>query len=233
MRRSIMNVLANAKAQLSGYAALLNYRFMNLCVKAEAPALLSVTVEVGNKKLDIEKTAMARITPGRPDQFEIYPLDHSLIFPISRGIVKAHPEFKIEEKSVGGSEAEEDKYLLVTMPVVNKDRRDALKNGVSALSDECKVNMDVAYSKYLGQVVSKLVGAPAGEIDEAKEELQNLYDEHSKLCKAYRADKEKEIDEAYQRYTTERSEAAARQQETDAAHGRGKGLSMRMMREDE
>ena len=232
MRRSVMNVLADAKAQLSGYAALLNYRFMNLCVKAEAPALLSVTVEVGNNSLDLEKTAMARNAPGRDDQFEIYPLDHSLFFAISKGIKKAHPEFQLEEKSIEGSEDEEDKFILATMPVVNKDRRDALMNGVSALSDECKVNMDVAYSKYLGQIMTKLVGAPPQEIDEAKDEMQSLYDEHSKLCKEYREEKEKEIEEAYQRYTTEQSEADAKQQENDAAHGRDKALSMRMMREE-
>ena len=232
MRRSVMNVLADAKAQLSGYAALLNYRFMNLCVKAEAPALLSVTVEVGNNSLDLEKTAMARNAPGRDDQFEIYPLDHSLFFAISKGIKKAHPEFQLEEKSIEGSEDEEDKFILATMPVVNKDRRDALMNGVSALSDECKVNMDVAYSKYLGQIMTKLVGAPPQEIDEAKDEMQSLYDEHSKLCKEYREEKEKEIEEAYQRYTTEQSEADAKQQENDASHGRDKALSMRMMREE-
>ena len=227
-----MNVLADAKAQLSGYAALLNYRFMNLCVKAEAPALLSVTVEVGHNSLDFEKTAMARNAPGRDDQFEIYPLDHSLFFAVSKGIMKVHPEFLLEEKSIEGSEDEDDKFILATMPVVNKDRRDALMNGVSVLSDECKANMDVAYSKYLGQIMTKLVGAPPQEIDEAKDEMQSLYDEHSKLCKEYREEKEKEIEEAYQRYTTKQSEADAMQQEKDAAYGRDKALSMRMIREE-
>lgn len=232
MRRSVMNLLGEAKTQMSGYVALLNYRYLNLCVKAEPAALLSVTVDADGEMLDIEKTAKARNAPNREDQFEIYPLDSNLLFPLSKGLKTAHPEFEIEIMSIDGSDDEEDKYLLVTMPVVNKERRDALMNAVSALSDECKVKVDGVFHQYMAQVVDKLVGAPADEIDEAKNELDQLHDDHNKLLKEYREDKGKEIEDAYQRYLTEQQQKDIRNKEEADARGEDKRTSMRLLADD-
>ena len=49
---------------LSGYTALLNLRLMNLCVKAEAAALLAVEVPFKGEKKRIEDVAKVAIPTG-------------------------------------------------------------------------------------------------------------------------------------------------------------------------
>ena len=48
MKKAIEVVISEMDGKLSGYCALLNYRYMNLCVKAEPVALLSVELEDEN-----------------------------------------------------------------------------------------------------------------------------------------------------------------------------------------
>ena len=44
MRKSIKIFLGEVDTKLTGYASLLNYRYMNLCIAAEPMALLSITI---------------------------------------------------------------------------------------------------------------------------------------------------------------------------------------------
>ena len=50
MRNSIKILLGELDAKLTGHAGLLNYRYMNLCIKAEPAALLSLTVSRSFRK---------------------------------------------------------------------------------------------------------------------------------------------------------------------------------------
>ena len=66
-------------------------------------------------------------------------------------------------------------------------------------------------------------------MDEAKESLQKVNDTYSELIKGFREEKEKEIEEAYQRYLTEKTAEEQNRKEEEAAHGTDKGLSMQML----
>ena len=150
MRRSIETLIDEMKTKMSGYVVLLQYRYMNLCVKAEAAALLSITVidEEGEEK-DLEAVASAAL--GNEYQFEIYPNDKKMTYAISRGIKEAHPEFKIDIRTEDdGNASEEDddqeKVIVCTMPEVNKDRHDTLMDGVGTLYDQCKAKLDANHA---------------------------------------------------------------------------------------
>ena len=45
MRKAIEILIGEMESKLGGYAGLLNYRFLNLCVKAEPVALISVVIK--------------------------------------------------------------------------------------------------------------------------------------------------------------------------------------------
>jgi len=45
MKKAIEILIRELDSKLGGYAALLNYRYLNLCVKAEPVALLPVVIE--------------------------------------------------------------------------------------------------------------------------------------------------------------------------------------------
>lgn len=233
MKKSVALMLGEMQKKMSGYAVLLNYRFMNLCVKAEPASLMPVTVPVNGEDMDIEEVADVAIP--QENQLEVYPKDSSLLFAISKAIHEAHPEFKIEERSrndeSGESEGgdEEDKSILCTMPVVDKDRYDLYMNGVSTLSDEVKVKLDSNHVLYGNKIAAKLMGASVEEIDEAKKMLEEIYNGHVDLCKEYRENKEKEIEDAYQLYLSEQSQKEAAAQEEEAARGETAGSAMKMM----
>ena len=93
MRKSIKIFLGEVDTKLTGYASLLNYRYMNLCIAAEPMALLSITItDIEGNEYHIEDMASTML----PDEFsfEIVPHDITMLPYIQEGITKAHPEFK-------------------------------------------------------------------------------------------------------------------------------------------
>ncbi len=219
MRKSTALTLGEASTKMSGYAALLNYKYLNLCVKAEPVSLLSVTVEYDDKEFNIED--VADVTGPRKDQLQVYPKASELTYYIGKAIAKIHPEFKQEiveeENNDSTKEGEEEKSILLTMPKVNKDRRDALMDAVKAFYEEAKTNLTTNYEVYTQQVLFKLMDASAEEIDEAKKSLEDIKKQNFELIDTYRDNKEKEIEEAYQRYLEQKTEKDKTQQEHEAA----------------
>ena len=236
MRPNTMSLLSEAQKKMSGYAALFNYRLMNLCVKASPEALLSVEVEVvpGGEKVPIEKVAQACLTPGRDDQFQIYPFSKELLFPLLKGLKAVHPEFHIDLQDIEESdEDEKEQFILATMPEVDDARHDLLINGVGLLADSCDSLLKATFSKYSAQIMLTLAGATPEEMDEAKNQLQDTNDQHADLCKQFRTDKEQEIEDAYQAYLAKKAEQDAQMQEKLAAHNAQAGMQMKFKADDE
>ena len=231
MRKSIALSLGEANSKMSGHVALLNYRYLNLCVKAEAASLLMVTVEYDGNSYDIEQ--VADVTSPREDQLQVYPKGPELVAPIGKAIATAHPEFKqkvVEEKKHNSSpdDEEEDKSILLTMPEVDKNRRDALKEGVKVLYDATKSQLTSIFELYTQKTIIQLMGASAQEIDEAKKALEEMKKQHFSLADGYRKNKEKEIDDAYKRYMEQKDEKAKSKQEHEAATNKKAGQSFKM-----
>jgi ribosome recycling factor len=236
MKKSVANLIGECDSRMNGYAVLLNYKYMNLCVKAEPASLLCVTVEYDNQKYDIEQ--VANVGPGKDEyHFEVFLKDQQMLVPVSKAIKTAHPEFKLDVKSVedegdssdDSADEDEEKFILLTMPDVDDDRHDLLMNGVKSLFDECNAKLDINFQAYSTKIATQLAGRPAEELDEAKEALQKVNDTYAEFIKGFRAEKEKEIEEAYQRYLTEKTAEEQSRKEEEAAHGMDKGLSMQLL----
>ena len=234
MRKSIALTLGEASSKMSGHVALLNYRYLNLCVKAEAASLLIVTVEYDGHNLDIEQ--VADVASPREDQLQVYPKSPDMLAPISKAIAAVHPEFKqevIKEENNNGSsssgkEEDEDKSILLTMPEVDKNRRDALMEGVKLLYDETTAELTAIYETYTQKALIQLMDGKAEEIDECKKALDDLKKEHFDLADNYRKNKEKEIEDAYKRYMEQKEEKIKNKQEHEAATNKKAGHSLKM-----
>ena len=235
MRKSIETLIDEMKTKMSGYAVLLQYRYMNLCVKAEPAALLSVSViDEEGEESDLESVASACLA--NDYQFEIYPHESKMVFAISKGIKEAHPEFKIDVKSEENSNdsgEDENKYILCTMPEVNKDRHDTLLDGVNTLYDQCKGKLDTNHTVYKSRLTAKLLGGSEEETKEAEDKLEEVYNKHDEICLQFKSDKIKEIEEAYQRYLTEQANKQAEADEKAAARGENAGQAFNINQEDE
>ena len=234
MKPSVSMLLDEAQKKMSAYAALLNYRFINLSVKAQAGALLSVTVSTGGESLPIERVALARCVAGRDDRFEIYPMNRDLLNPLLAGLQQAHPEYTVELKDISGTEDAEgkkDQYILATVPEVNEGRRSELMKAVETLSGRCDDLLKMTSNSYSDQIALVLPEDDAEAKAEAKEALQDLLERHQNLCKQFREAKEKEIEDAYnknkEKSSGEKSQADAAKSSSNA------GKQMRWTDDDE
>ena len=225
MRITVYKLLQEAQQKMNGYAVYMNYQFMHFGVKAEPAALLSVEVEVGGERMNLED--VADVARPQDDQFALIPKEQDFLFDICKAVAQAHPDYKIGQKSINEEEedsldGEEDRYVLCTMPEVNDDRHDVGMNYVKAIYEEMTAKIDTTHAAYGAEIIKQLASAKPEEIDEAKEEFQKIYDQMKDICKSYREEKEKQIEEAYQDYLKKKAEAEQAESERQAARGEDK-----------
>lgn len=199
MNNTIISQIDEAQKRMGAYIALLNYRYKNLCVKADIAALLPVSVYADGEELNIEDVANVNM----PDEYQlgVYPKDPSDLQSIIQGIYEAHPEFKMEIKSTDDSGDEASKYVLYTMPEVDKNRRDFLMNGTKGLHEESQARIDAIHASYQARFAEMLVNASEEDAHDANAALEDAYDQCSGMTDELLKQKRQEIEEGYERYT--------------------------------
>lgn len=234
MRRNVEALIDEMKNKMSGYAVLLQYRYMNLCVKAEPVALLSISVvDSEGDECDLESVALA--SKANDYQFELYPHDKKMVFAICKGIKEAHPEFKIDTRTEESDNASEGSQVVIlcTMPEVNKDRRDTLIDGVGMLYNQCKAKLDANHAVYKTRLTAKLVGSSEEDTQEAEDKLENVFKTHDDICLQYKEAKVLEIEEAYQRYLDEQKKQQNVADERVAVRGENASMQYRFNQSEE
>ena len=232
MRKGVKTLIDEMKGKLSGYAVLLVYRYANLCIKAEAMSLLSIYVkDEENDEYNLDEVASAMLI--NEYQFRIIPHETKMVFYICKAFQQVHPEFKQEVVSTQDSEDNEDNknksesQIICTMPEVNKNRHDLLMDVVDMLYKECDGQIKQTYAIYQEKLALKMVGQSEEDTNEAKESLEEVYTQHTDITKGYKEKKEKEIEDAYQKYLDEQNAKEQKQQEEAMARGEGAGQSMK------
>ena len=226
MKRQIQQLLGEAKGKMNGYVSLMVFRYSNLCVNADAASLLPVTIVIDDEEMNIEAVADV----GIPDEnvLAVIPKDPDNLFAIGKGVMKAHPEFRMDLVQNENSDDEEDKYLTFTMPEVDKNRHDLLIDGVDGLYQQCETRVSAVLDIYSVRIGKELVGVDPSVIDAVKDQLQELHDFFKDLMEKATETKKKEIEDAYQAYLAEQAEKEQQKQETDAAHNVAASMSMKM-----
>ncbi|MGM9759181.1 MAG: ribosome recycling factor [Parabacteroides sp.] len=239
MRNSIKILLDEVQKRMSGYAALMCYQLANICVKADPMALMEVKLETSSGDLNLEEVAQVAL----PNEFQfiVIPNEEEQLINIGKAILQVHPEFKLEEKegiddlieNEEEDETEQDnedqiRVIVCTMPEINKERRDACMEATRLITEETDSKLQTNFVLYTERITKKLVGAKAEELDEAKEALEDIYNQHKDICKQYRENKEKDIEEAYQKYLNNQQEQQQQAEEEEAAAGSNTIRSMVM-----
>ncbi len=204
MKRSISNEYNQLHEKLMGYVAMLNFRYLNLCIKAEPVALIPVKVNVEGELRNLEQVAY---TAKKDDyRFWIVPKYDDDLRAIAEGIAKVHPEFKqdvsdykVEGISSDGSERTV-KYIELTMPQVDDNLYDAMKEAVDVFYDECKTLMEAAVTKAKGEIALQSAGEPKEDIDAVKKTVEDLQKKCEDQRDQLRDKKLKDIEEAYQKW---------------------------------
>ena len=91
------------------------------------------------------------------------------------------------------------RYLLYTMPSVDKNRRDLLNAAVKSLHKECVARLNMTQAEKIAFAVGYLKEKPE-DIPEAKEVFESLHDEYKMKADEILQNKLDEIEEGYQRY---------------------------------
>lgn len=234
MRRATIKEFDSLAQKLTSYVGIMDFRFKNLCVKAEPISLLPIEVAVEDEMQKLEECAT--IAQENEYQFMIIPKYDDDLVSIVKGITMVHPEFKVEgqKKTVDTTDGQgnniytEVKYLLVTMPEVNDDRYDVLKNGVDAVYNECKVQMEsvntISKAKF-AQLATGEIKEDQDRLDESLKKLNKQWDEQRDKIHQAKLD---EIEEAHNRWLAKKLEKAGGGQNSDDANGQQAALSMKI-----
>jgi len=231
MRKAVQNLISEMEGKMSGYAALMFYRLLNLPVKAEPASLLPLDIrddEGGQYTIE----SAAYVFQPNEQQLEIIPKLDNMIFAIGKALLDVHPEYKqevitAEEENRIDSKDEEEKHILITAPPVNKDRHDVLMDAVDALYKECMTNLDKTKGIYKAKLAEMVVNQPPEDGKEGDDAIDQTYKTHKEMVDGYRTNKEKEIEDAYQKYLAQQQSSDMQQKEQDAAHDKQAGLSMK------
>lgn len=232
MKLSIETLIHEMEGKLGGYVTLLVYRYANLCVKAQPLALMSTIVEdeeEGNMK--IEQVAGLML----PDEFhlKLIPYDPRFNYPLCKAIKKEHPEFKQELVKPDKATDEDERHLILTMPVVNDDRHDELTDAVNVLYDGCKAQVDKTVASYKVKLEPKIAPLTSDEHDEAQNAFDTSVKTHTDMIDKVKADKLQEIEEAYQHYLAEQTAKQTAADEKAAARGENAGQQFNINQGDE
>jgi len=238
MKRSIINKLSQLSEELKGYVGALNYRYMNLCVKAEEASMLPIKVPIEDELKNIEDVGY--VGKKADDDFSIYivPKIQDDLLDIAKATKVAHPEFiqEIVKETVDpgdGSGNQEVSYLKLTMPEVNDDRRDVLNQSVDTFYKMCKADMEKAKMEADVQFAALSADISPLEVDNMKQAVDEVNDMWINKREGIHDDKLKEIEDAYNQWLTHQQTSALKKQEDDAAHNQNVGSSMKMSFEDE
>ena len=191
---------------LSTLNAQFAYRLMNLCVKAEPVSLLSIEAMIEGKSQKLEECAQI----GQEDDysFQIFPNYDGDIPALAKAILMDHPEFKQEMKTMqvdisteeGKSDMQDVHYILVTMPDVDDNRYDVLKNGVNGFYEENKAQMEAVSAKHDAKIATLLDGESPEDVKKVKEardkQTKSCYEQRDKIYN----DKLQEIEDAHEKW---------------------------------
>ena len=224
---------------LSNQSAQFAYRMKNLCVKAEEVALLPVEILIEGEFQKLESCA----TIGKKDDysFMVFPNYEEDLETMGKGIFRVHPEFKQKIGSMqvdsvdeaGKNKSMDVHYILLTMPEVDDDRYDVLKDGVKVCYEECKARMEVLNRKADAKFAELTIGDTDEDVKKLKAAREKLNEQwYGHRDKLYN-EKLQEIEEAHNKWLAERGEEERKRMEDEASHNDNVALSMRMTHEED
>ena len=206
MKREIIKEFDMLGDALSTLNAQFAYRLMNLCVKAEPVSLLSIEAMIEGESQKLEDCTQI----GKEDDysFQIFPNYDGDIPALAQAIFMDHPEFKQEMKTMqvnistdeDNPDMQDVHYIQVTMPEVDDNRYDVLKNGVKAYYEENKAQMESVCAKYDAKLATLLDGESEEDVKKvkkAREKQTKTWNEHRDTI--YN-DKLKEIEDAHEKW---------------------------------
>ena len=237
MKRAIVNAYTTLEEKYSGFVNQLNYRLMNLCIKAEEASLLPIKVDVDGSLANLED--VATLAKKNDYEFIVVPNYTDDMDNVAQAIAMIHPEFKQtfdkwEVESVNMNQETVMRnvpYIQLTMPEVNDDRYNLLKETTNLAYDDCKTRMEAAKVKATGELEGFLADMTEDEANEVKKAFERLSEEWESKRDDMHQQKIEEIDVAYNKWLGKMGQQEIARMEQEDAMGTNAVTSMRMNNE--
>lgn len=113
------------------------------------------------------------------------------------------PEFEsipVEDETTGTGDLMNYRYLKITTAPVTKKTRKLYLDAVDVLYQNFKTRIDAQQVSMNSRLAPKIAGYEKKDVDEVKRLADNIHETNIKNLNKVREDKEKEIEEGYQRY---------------------------------
>ena len=238
MRRATIREFDSLAEKYTNYIGIMDFRFRNLCIKSDPMALLSVKVLIEGELQNIEQCA--DVGKDNDYQFMVFPKYEEDLGQIAKGILEVHSEFKVEGKTMpiesvdenGNDQTVDVKYLLLTMPVVNDDRYKVLKDGVDAIYQDCKIQMESANNISKAKFAELAPGETKEDLDKLDKELKRLNKQWNEQRDKIHQAKLDDIEEAHNKWLAEQAEQMQQRTEQENARGEEAAHSMKMNSDD-
>lgn len=233
MRRATIAEYDRLADKLANIVAMMDYRFKNICVKAEEVSLLPIVALIQGEEKKLEECS----TIAKDDEyhFSIFPTYDEDLKDIAFAIFRAHPEFKQEVKtmqvSVPNGDSERNvnvNYIELTMPEVDDDRYDVIKQAVDVDYNLCKQQMEGANTLAQAKFATLADGETKEDLEILKNELDKLNDDWNGKRDGIHDAKLKQVEEAHNKWLAEEAERQRQRQEAEDARGDSVTKSMRM-----
>ena len=212
MNRAAIKEFDKMSNSLSTLNAQFAYRLMNLCVKSEPVSLLPIIVFIDGEQMKLEECA--KVSKDDDYTFKIIPDFSSDIPALAQAIFRAHPEFKQEMQTMdvdyvdedGQEQIEKMNYILLTMPDVDDERYDVLKDGVKAIYEDTKVKMENVIANADAKMAELMKDESEAEVEKLKKSRDKQVKTWTEQRDKVHADKLQEIEEAHSKWLLEQSE---------------------------
>lgn len=212
MNRAAIKEFDKMSDSLSTLNAQFAYRLMNLCVKSEPVSLLPIIVFIDGEQMKLEECA--KVSKDDDYTFKIIPDFSSDIPALAQAIFRAHPEFKQEMQTMdvdyvdedGQEQIEKMNYILLTMPDVDDERYDVLKDGVKAIYEDTKVKMENVIANADAKMAELMKDESEAEVEKLKKSRDKQVKTWTEQRDKVHADKLQEIEEAHSKWLLEQSE---------------------------
>ena len=197
MNRAAIKEFDKMSDSLSTLNAQFAYRLMNLCVKSEPVSLLPIIVFIDGEQMKLEECA--KVSKDDDYTFKIIPDFSSDIPALAQAIFRAHPEFKQEMQTM-------DVDILLTMPEVDDERYDVLKDGVKAIYEDTKVKMENVIANADVKMAELMAGESEADIEKVKKNRDKQVKTWTEQRDKVYNKKLQEIEEAHSKWLLEQSE---------------------------
>ena len=212
MNRAAIREFDKMSDSLSTLNAQFAYRLMNLCVKSEPVALLPILVNIEGELQKLEECA--QISKDDDYTFKVFANYSSDIPALAQGIFKTHPEFKQElfEEEVeyidedGEERVDKVPYILLTMPEVDDERYDVLKDGVKAIYEDTKVKMENVVANADAKLTTLMANESEADIEKVKKNRDKQVKTWTEQRDKVYNKKLQEIEEAHSKWLLEQSD---------------------------